>query len=144
MTRMRKSIAKVVELRVFRRAGWHCTYCGCPLLFGPTLKLFEQLSPGHGYYHRNGKRGVMLAEFDNSWASCDHIVPHSLGGLDDELNLVASCWACNRRRSNREAQPPCTVERFPRPQTWDGLASLYPKLPNADPAWCRAIEQVLC
>jgi hypothetical protein len=30
----------------------------------------------------------------------DHIVPVSDGGDDDPLNLVTSCWSCNRGKSN--------------------------------------------
>lgn len=29
----------------------------------------------------------------------DHIVPRSDGGSDDEMNLVTSCWECNRGKS---------------------------------------------
>ena len=34
--------------------------------------------------------------------SVDHVIPRSLGGLDDDWNLVASCMKCNlARRSPR-------------------------------------------
>lgn len=29
----------------------------------------------------------------------DHIVPVALGGRDDEINLLTSCWECNRGKS---------------------------------------------
>lgn len=31
---------------------------------------------------------------------CDHIQPHSKGGKDVESNLITSCFACNRGKSN--------------------------------------------
>ena len=31
---------------------------------------------------------------------CDHITPRSKGGADDMVNLVTSCWECNRGKSN--------------------------------------------
>jgi hypothetical protein len=31
----------------------------------------------------------------------DHIIPKSLGGLDDESNLTCSCWECNLGKSNK-------------------------------------------
>lgn len=30
----------------------------------------------------------------------DHVVPASKGGTDDEMNLVTSCWECNRGKSD--------------------------------------------
>ena len=30
----------------------------------------------------------------------DHIIPRSEGGADDEMNLVTSCWECNRGKSD--------------------------------------------
>jgi hypothetical protein len=30
----------------------------------------------------------------------DHVVPRAEGGTDDEINLVASCWECNRGKSS--------------------------------------------
>lgn len=33
---------------------------------------------------------------------CDHIEPVSKGGQDDILNLITSCFDCNRGKSNRE------------------------------------------
>lgn len=33
--------------------------------------------------------------------SVDHVIPTSRGGSDDDSNLVACCWPCNRRKGNR-------------------------------------------
>ena len=59
----RESITKADQLHVFDRDNWTCKYCGVPVFFSPTLKLLENLSPGHGYYHQHGKRGEMLRLF---------------------------------------------------------------------------------
>lgn len=32
---------------------------------------------------------------------CDHVIPWSRGGTNDEANLVAACSDCNRKKSNR-------------------------------------------
>lgn len=36
----------------------------------------------------------------------DHLVPVSMGGSDDEINLVAACKKCNRSRSDQPLFPP--------------------------------------
>jgi len=33
--------------------------------------------------------------------SCDHVIPVSKGGTDDDDNLVCSCWPCNQSKGNR-------------------------------------------
>jgi hypothetical protein len=40
----------------------------------------------------------------------DHLIPRSLGGSDDQANLVAACVTCNRRKSNTIFLPPSMVE----------------------------------
>lgn len=32
---------------------------------------------------------------------CDHIIPHSRGGSDDDDNLVTACLPCNRSKRDR-------------------------------------------
>lgn len=32
----------------------------------------------------------------------DHVIPHSLGGSNDESNLVTACFTCNSARGNRD------------------------------------------
>ena len=34
------------------------------------------------------------------------------------------------------------TRQHPRPADWDGLASLYSKLPGADRSWCRALGRI--
>ncbi len=140
---MREPIPKATQLQVWYRDGWHCRYCCEPIFFSPTLKLLESLSPGHGYYDRHGKRGVMVSLFENHCACCDHVRPVASGGLTIMENLVSACFQCNRAKS--DGPVPKSQERtrhHPRPADWDGLASLYSKLPGADRSWCRALGRI--
>jgi hypothetical protein len=139
---MRDSIPRAMQLRVWYRDNWHCTYCGDPIFFSPTLKLLDSMSPGHGYYDRHGKRGAMIALLENLCACCDHVTPVAAGGENSLANLVAACFACNRAKSSGEP-PRQGVEpsqNLARPERWDGLASLYLKLPGADAQWCLVIK----
>lgn len=40
----------------------------------------------------------------------DHIVPRSSGGNDDQMNLVTSCFSCNRGKSDRNLSEIITGE----------------------------------
>lgn len=92
--------------RVDRPSGWalfhhlkgqpiRCHFCGCQAdrwvsekgrrdrLGHPVLNLFASNSDG---------RVVLMTR--------DHIIPRSLGGVDDVANLRPACAPCNERRSN--------------------------------------------
>lgn len=136
---MRESISKEMQLRVYIRDRWHCTYCAEPIFFSPTLKILDAMSPGRGYYDRHGRRGAMLSTLENRCACCDHVLPVAAGGPTDMENLVAACFECNRQKS--DGQPPEKRERVgsTEPLAWDGFATLYVQLPGGDPAWRSAI-----
>ena len=141
----RVSIPKRLQLTVFYRDCWHCRYCMQPVFFNPALKLLNNLSPGHSYYHPNGKAGESLELFQWRFASADHFNPVALGGENTEHNLVTSCFRCNLEK--RDGDPgnyalkgvSSEVEHL----NWDGFASIYLKLPGADPVWAKLIESFI-
>jgi hypothetical protein len=140
---MRVSISKEQQIGIFIRDSWHCRYCLQPMFFAPTLKLLENLSPGHSYYHRNGLTGKMLPLFFRAWASVDHIKPVALGGDNTDTNLIAACWKCNLDKSNseiREDQIKAITDEI-KNLGWDGLCSLYPKLSKPEDGWSRLIRK---
>lgn len=53
----------------------------------------------------------------------DHIEPSSLGGADDELNLITSCWDCNRGKGAKR------------------LGDVHPR-PDADLAFLEAQQEL--
>lgn len=76
------------------------------------------------------QRAVYLCEYchaSEQWQyvqfTVDHVVPLSLGGLDDLGNLALACFHCNRRKTNRlTAIDPQSNEEAalfnPRQQIW--------------------------
>ncbi|MBU1197034.1 HNH endonuclease [Candidatus Micrarchaeota archaeon] len=136
---MRKNIPKSLQLKIWARDGWSCRYCGEAVFFAPTLKLLNELSPGHGYYHPNGKTGSMLPLFQMRWASVDHVTPFSKGGEDNEQNYVTACWGCNlkyRERTHEQGKPsPIEINMNAKKLGWDGLSSIYLKLSKKRDAW---------
>ncbi len=142
----RKTISKKMQIAILNRDHWHCRYCLNPVFFGPTLKLLHKISPGHSYYHPNGKQGQMIRLFFYRWASVDHVVPFSKGGPDSMDNFVTACWECNMKLNDKEHNqgkpklneiPPELIDL-----NWDGFSSIYPTLPKAESGWLKQLEGI--
>lgn len=141
----RKNIPKEIQLRVWNRDAWTCRYCDEAVFFAPTLKLLDKLSPKHGYYHPNGKSGVILPLFQWKWGSIDHINPFSNNGEDKEENYVTACWECNLKFNDKtmvEGKPsPKAINALAQKIGWDGFSSLYVKLSKEKDEWVRLLEK---
>jgi len=135
---------KSTQAKVFVRDQWCCRYCGTEVLFSPSLRTLEQLVPGHGYYHRNGRRDQMAGLLLDQCACIDHIVPVSKGGTDDLDNLVCACWRCNTAKSDQDDSlwrmkirdlPPIRTAK-----DWDGLLGILARFdPNNE--WIAAFRR---
>ncbi len=140
---VREPIPKKLQLKILNRDNWTCRYCDDSVFFSPTLKLLNELSPNHGYYHPNGKTDKMLSLFQWRWASVDHIVPVTKGGTNEEANLVTACWRCNLNlndKSTDKGKPqPNQLNKSAIEVNWDGLSSLYPLLRKQPDDWCKLI-----
>ena len=139
----RESISKETQYQVFCRDKWHCRYCNDAVFFSPILKVLESISPGHGYYHPNGKSDEMLALFANKFASVDHVNPVTKGGKNTLDNYVTSCWECNLKFGNKthsDGKPVPKEINIAITLRWDGLSSLYTKLCKKNDSWTKLIE----
>ncbi|MFH1508889.1 MAG: HNH endonuclease [bacterium] len=139
----RKTIPKDIQLKIWFRDKWSCKYCGEPVFFAPTLKLLNELSPKHGYYHPNGKTDNMLSLFQWHWSSVDHVKPYSKGGEDNINNYVTACWSCNlqlKDKSHDQGKPqPDLTNKNAQVVDWDGLSSLYLKLGQKHDEWTKLL-----
>jgi len=142
----RIKIPRSLQVAIFHRDHWHCRYCLEPVFFNPTLKLLEQMSPGHGYYHAHSKSGAKLSLFQRRFATADHIVPVANGGENSAENLVTACWECNLDKRDRNPNE-FTIRDVPAivvAVNWDGLSSIYAKLPGAKQEWIGIIRNHQC
>ena len=137
----REPISKQIQYEIFCRDNWHCRYCSDSVFFSPILKILETISPDHGYYHPNGKTGEMLPLFANKFASIDHIIPVTKGGVNDIDNYVTSCWECNLKYGNtsHDGGKPLPSPINTTNTKWDGFCSLYPKISNKQDEWTKII-----
>ena len=117
--RKRKSLAKSLQLSIFRRDDWLCFWCKRPVIFSPTFKLLESELKRAGfatlaYYHPHGtRRDAPL--LDELGAAIDHVQAFSTGDACSEENFRTSCWKCNVRKSaaplELEGTESCIVTR---------------------------------
>jgi len=143
----RNTIPKSLLFEVWTRDNWVCRYCNEPVIFAPTLKILDSLSPKHGYYHAHGDENYMIPRFARAWASVDHVVPFSKGGEDTKDNLVTACWRCNNTISNQtesEGKPKLKpINKITAKTDWDGMASLYLKLSDSKDEWTELIKKII-
>lgn len=108
-----------------KRDGYHCRFCGIPVIRAEVRKLVTQLYPSIVTWGRTN--ASQHAAFQTLWAQYDHVVPHSCGGTNDLENLVVTCAACNfgkmsYRLEELGLQDPRDFS--PVQSTWDGLERL--------------------
>lgn len=70
---LRPTAAPYTDLEIFERDHWTCRLCS------------QSIDPSLPRRHAMG-------------ATIDHIVPLSLGGLDEPTNVQAAHWSCNRAK----------------------------------------------
>jgi 5-methylcytosine-specific restriction endonuclease McrA len=142
----RTPISKRTQLEIWVRDKWTCRYCGKCVIFAPTFKLLDELSPLHGYYDSHGNESKMNSLFARSWASIDHVIPHSKGGSDTNDNFVTACWRCNNiinDKTKLQGKPSVRpIDKEPN-LNWDGLSSVYLKLSKKKDAWTKLIEELI-
>lgn len=111
-----------IQRELHRRDGYHCRFCGIPIIRKEVRERFRKLYPDLPIWGR--KNIEQHAAFQAMWAQYDHVVPHSAGGGNDLGNMVVTCAPCNFARME------CTLEesrladprqREPRRSSWDGL-----------------------
>ena|SRR2546422_170718 len=158
--RSRKPISKLVQVRVFRRDGWVCRWCGRPVIFGPAMRYLDALARSHGvkdslaYFHPNWtRRDAPL--LDHLGAVIDHVEAHSRGGLDAEDNFATACSKCNARKNatalndfTSRSPRRSVVSRYGEPVAWDGFSTLFLVLARQMPAmvtpseaeWLKALD----
>lgn len=114
---------------VLRRDGFHCRFCGIPVVHPETRKAIREFSDGSHRVYRDVLRwgqsnGDQHAAFQAMELHFDHIIPHSRGGRNDATNIVVACAPCNCGRANHlleEFGLADPLAREPVQSGWDGL-----------------------
>lgn len=105
-----------------KRDGYHCRFCGIPVIHADIRKIFNALYPDSVSWGKTNK--TQHAGFQCLWLQYDHVVPHSAGGENSLDNLIITCSACNYGKANFSLEElglfdPRDFE--PVRSLWDGL-----------------------
>jgi 5-methylcytosine-specific restriction endonuclease McrA len=126
------ALSMKIKLSVFQRDKWICYYCGRPVVFHPSMRLFQEFVKKSGfdcgYYHRNWTNAYSPL-LDHLGAVIDHIRPIAKGGKDTKGNLRTSCNKCNASKNSRNENklPPLrqVKGKYGPPSKWDGLSAIF-------------------
>jgi len=115
--------------QIHERDGFHCRYCGVPVIRPEIRKRAVTLYPEVVTW--GNSNATQHAGFQAMWAQYDHVVPHSSGGTNELDNLVLTCAPCNFGKMSYRLEElglldPRDFE--PSHSTWDGLERLLTKL----------------
>jgi len=110
------------------RDHFRCRYCGIPVISERILDLFQKLV-GVNYFKAKGRSNIERHGAVMAFrANFDHVIPRTLGGSDNEGNLVVACWSCNYGKWNYTLAQLGITDPRERPaaaiDNWDGLSSL--------------------
>ncbi len=111
---------------LLKRDGFHCRFCGIPVIRSETRKLIHSLYPEAVPWGRTN--ASQHAAFQCMWVQYDHVIPHSSGGTNDLENLVITCTACNFGKMEFTLGELGLVdprEFEPIKSSWDGLERIF-------------------
>jgi 5-methylcytosine-specific restriction endonuclease McrA len=112
--------AQKVEL--LRRDGYHCRFCGIPVIRTEIRKRIHAIYPDALPW---GRRNIdQHAAFQAMWVQYDHLVAHASSGTNDLDNIVITCGPCNFGRRHHSLEEVGLIDprtREPLRSTWDGL-----------------------
>jgi 5-methylcytosine-specific restriction endonuclease McrA len=111
---------------LYRRDGYHCRFCGIPVIRGEVRKRIRSAYPDA---LRWGPTNVeQHAAFQLMWAQYDHVLPHARGGNNELDNVLITCAPCNFGRWHYTLEEVGVLDprtRKPVQSTWDGLERFH-------------------
>jgi hypothetical protein len=123
---------------LFITDGFVDRYDGERLVFPGVLRVLSDIFPNDFPYHPNWKSGACHQWYWELFPTVDHIVPVTLGGLDESENWVTTSMFNNLAKSN------ITLENLgwsiaPRGDfnKWDGLIHWFVKFIGSNPTWLK-------
>ncbi len=111
------------RMEILQRDGFHCRFCGIPVIAAETRARIHALYPGALRW--GSRNSEQHAAFQCMWLQFDHVLPNQRGGTSGPENVVITCAPCNFGRMEwtiEEARLLDPRERKLRP-TWSGFTN---------------------
>jgi hypothetical protein len=123
---------KAQIFQLHERDGFHCRFCGVPVIRPEIRKIAAGLYPSVVPW--GASNATQHAGFQALWAQYDHVVPHSCGGTNELDNLIVTCAPCNFGKMSYRLEElglldPRDFE--PVRSLWDGLERLRVSASNS-------------
>ena len=113
---------RVTMKALIERDGYHCRFCGIPVVRAETREPIRRAYPGALRWGVTNPE--QHAAFQALWLVPDHVLPHSRGGTSELDNVVIACQPCNCGRSELTLEEVGVSDprlREPIRAAWDGL-----------------------
>jgi hypothetical protein len=119
-----------VKRRIIERDGYHCRFCGIPVIPQEVRQRLVALYPDAA---RWGRRNCdQHAALQCMWLQFDHIIPNKRGGPSTLENVVVTCAPCNFGRMEKTIEECGLIHPLQRElhtvweghANWDGLTRL--------------------
>lgn len=123
---------KALERQILRRDGFHCRFCGIPVISIQVRKALRKVYPQELRWGRSAAEQHYA--FQAMWLAFDHVVPHHRGGSTSLENIVVACQPCNCGRSNYTLEEVSLLdprEFEPVRSDWCGLEQVLTEVPQA-------------
>ncbi|MBL0900807.1 MAG: HNH endonuclease [Reyranella sp.] len=108
--------------RVIDRDGYHCRFCGIPVIDRRVRSMLREHYPIALRWGRTNNQ--QHAAFQCMWLQYDHVLPNGRGGDSSADNIVVTCAPCNFGRMERTLEEVGVLDPRSRPvirSAWDGL-----------------------
>jgi 5-methylcytosine-specific restriction endonuclease McrA len=87
------------KLQLRLRDGYHCRFCGSPVIRREVRELMRKTYPQALRWGRTNDSQHVA--FQAMWLQYDHVVPHARGGDNSLDNIVVTCAPCNFGRMDK-------------------------------------------
>jgi 5-methylcytosine-specific restriction endonuclease McrA len=120
---------------LLERDGYHCRFCGIPLIRETVRRRMRQAYPNALSWGRTNL--TQHAGFQALWVQYDHLLPHARGGDNSTHNMLITCAPCNFGRGDYTLEEMGLIDprtRAPIRSTWDGLERFPRSVANVTPS----------
>ena len=84
---------KATQELVIQRDGYHCKFCGIPVIRPQVRQAMSRSYPEALPWGRSND--TQHAAFQCMWLQFDHLLPNTRGGTSDAENILVTCAPCN-------------------------------------------------